>query len=209
MRARCSAAFVAYDLLKLGGDDWHPRPTSQRRAALEVLIQGLPEAAGTAEAGLLRLSPQLPLDSWEQLEPLRQQAASAAAEGLMLKHLDMPYLAGRKRCHCWKHKRDPYRLDAVLLYAQAGCGRRANLFIEYTFGLWNGAPGKESAQLVSFAKAYSGLNDGKITALDRWMRRHITELFGPVRAKEPCASPASPAGAEISPPARPTTWLLP
>ena len=183
--AECPAAFVAYDLLERGGDDWRPRPLSQRRAALEQLIQELPEAAATADAGLLRLSPQLPLSAWEQLEPLRLQAASAAAEGLMLKGLDSPYLAGRRRGHWWKHKRDPYRLDAVLLYAQAGSGRRANLFTDYTFGLWNDAPGEESAQLVSFAKAYSGLNDGEITALDRWIRSHTTERFGPVRAVEP------------------------
>ena len=183
--AECPAAFVAYDLLERGGDDWRPRLLSQRRAALEQLIQELPEAAATADAGLLRLSPQLPLSAWEQLEPLRLQAASAAAEGLMLKGLDSPYLAGRRRGHWWKHKRDPYRLDAVLLYAQAGSGRRANLFTDYTFGLWNGAPGEESAQLVSFAKAYSGLNDGEITALDRWIRSHTTERFGPVRAVEP------------------------
>ncbi|MDH4406805.1 MAG: ATP-dependent DNA ligase [Cyanobium sp. D14.bin.5] len=178
--AECPAAFVAYDLLERGGDDWRPRPLSQRRAALEVLIRGLPEAAGTAEAGLLRLSPQLPLDSWERLEPLRQQAAGAAAEGLMLKHLDSPYLAGRKRGHWWKHKRDPYTLDAVLLYAQAGSGRRANLFTDYTFGLWNG-----EGELVSFAKAYSGLNDSEITALDHWIRSNTTERYGPVRAVEP------------------------
>jgi DNA ligase-1 len=178
--AECPAAFVAYDLLEQGGDDWRPRPLSQRRAALEVLIRGLPEAAGTAEAGLLRLSPRLPLTAWGQLEPLRQQAAGAAAEGLMLKHLDSPYLAGRKRGHWWKHKRDPYTLDAVLLYAQAGSGRRANLFTDYTFGLWNG-----EGELVSFAKAYSGLNDSEITALDRWIRSHTTERFGPVRAVEP------------------------
>ena len=183
--AECPAAFVAYDLLEQGGNDWRPKPLSQRRAALEVLIRGLPEAAGTAEAGLLRLSPRLPLTAWEQLEPLRQQAASAAAEGLMLKQLESPYLAGRKRGRWWKHKRDPHTLDAVLLYAQAGSGRRANLFTDYTFGLWNGAPGEESAQLVSFAKAYSGLNDGEITALDRWIRSHTTERFGPVRAVEP------------------------
>ena len=183
--AECPAAFVAYDLLERGGDDWRPRPLSQRRAALEQLIRELPKAAATAEAGLLRLSPQLPLTAWEQLEPLRLQAASAAAEGLMLKGLDSPYLAGRRRGHWWKHKRDAYRLDAVLLYAQAGSGRRANLFTDYTFGLWNGAPGEESAQLVSFAKAYSGLNDGEITALDRWIRSHTTERFGPVRAVEP------------------------
>lgn len=175
--AECPAAFVAYDLLELGGDDLRQRPLSQRRAALEELLQDLPETTPTPAAGLLRLSPRLPLTAWEQLEPLRQQAASAAAEGLMLKGLASPYLAGRKRGHWWKDKRDPFRLDAVLLYAQAGSGRRANLFTDYTFGLWDG-----EGQLVSFAKAYSGLDDAEITALDRWIRSHTTERFGPVRA---------------------------
>ena len=178
--AECPAAFVAYDLLELGGDDLRQRPLSQRRSALEELLQYLLETTPTPEAGLLRLSPRLPLTAWEQLEPLRQQAASATAEGLMLKNLASPYLAGRKRGHWWKHKRDPYTLDAVLLYAQAGSGRRANLFTDYTFGLWDG-----EGQLVSFAKAYSGLNDGEITALDRWIRSHTTERFGPVRAVQP------------------------
>ncbi|MCP9783892.1 ATP-dependent DNA ligase [Cyanobium sp. WKJ7-Wakatipu] len=178
--AECPAAFVAYDLLELGGDDLRQRPLSQRRSALEELLQDLPETTPTPAAGLLRLSPLLPLRAWEQLEPLRQQAASAAAEGLMLKGLASPYLAGRKRGQWWKHKRDPYTLDAVLLYAQAGSGRRANLYTDYTFGLWNA-----EGELVSFAKAYSGLNDGEITALDRWIRSHTTERFGPVRAVEP------------------------
>ncbi|NDG73958.1 MAG: cisplatin damage response ATP-dependent DNA ligase, partial [Synechococcaceae bacterium WB8_1B_136] len=189
--AECPAAFVAYDLLEWGCDDWRPRPLSQRRAALEQLLHTLPEATPTPAAGLLRLSPRLPLEDWQQLEPLRQQAASAAAEGLMLKQLESPYLAGRRRGHWWKHKRDPYSLDAVLLYAQAGSGRRANLFTDYTFGLWDQPPGApnatdgEPAQLVSFAKAYSGLDDGEITALDRWIRSHTTERFGPVRAVQP------------------------
>jgi len=178
--ADCPAAFVAYDLLELGGDDLRQAPLSQRRAALEELLQDLPETTPTPAAGLLRLSPRLPLTAWEQLEPLRLQAASAAAEGLMLKGIASPYLAGRKRGQWWKHKRDPYTLDAVLLYAQAGSGRRANLFTDYTFGLWN-AEGK----LVSFAKAYSGLNDAEITALDRWIRSHTSERFGPVRAVQP------------------------
>jgi DNA ligase-1 len=177
--SECPAAFVAYDLLELGGDDWRPRPLQQRRAALEELLHGHTAAPGSAAAGLLRLSPRLPLSSWQQLEPLRRQAAGAAAEGLMLKALASPYLAGRKRGHWWKHKRDPYRLDAVLLYAQAGSGRRANLYTDYTFGLWSGG------ELVSFAKAYSGLDDGEITALDRWIRSHTTERFGPVRAVQP------------------------
>jgi len=185
--AECPAAFVAYDLLEQDGDDWRQRPLSQRRAALEELLHKCPEATPTPAAGLLRLSPRLPLEQWEQLEPLRQQASSTAAEGLMLKHLDSPYLAGRKRGHWWKHKRDPYTLDAVLLYAQAGSGRRANLFTDYTFGLWdrNTSETGEPARLVSFAKAYSGLDDGEITALDRWIRSHTTERFGPVRAVQP------------------------
>ena len=178
--AECPAAFVAYDLLELGGDDLRQAPLSQRRAALEELLQDLPETTPTPAAELLRLSPRLPLTAWEQLEPLRLQAASAAAEGLMLKGLASPYLAGRKRGQWWKHKRDPYTLDAVLLYAQAGSGRRANLFTDYTFGLWDG-----EGQLVSFAKAYSGLDDAEITALDRWIRSHTSERFGPVRAVQP------------------------
>jgi DNA ligase-1 len=182
--AECPACFVAYDLLERGGEDWRPRPLSQRRAALEELHQRLQQTTPTPEAGLLRLSPRLSLGSWSQLEPLRQQASAAAAEGLMLKALESPYLAGRKRGHWWKHKRDPCTLDAVLLYAQAGSGRRANLFTDYTFGLWD-RPAGEPAQLVSFAKAYSGLDDGEITALDRWIRQHTTERFGPVRAVEP------------------------
>jgi DNA ligase-1 len=180
--AECPAAFVAYDLLEWQGDDGRQRPLRQRRAALEALIQTLPAAPG---AGRLRLSPGLALESWEQLESLRQQAAAASAEGLMLKALASPYLAGRKRGHWWKHKREPYSLDAVLLYAQAGSGRRANLFTDYTFGLWDRSPGEEPARLVSFAKAYSGLDDGEITALDRWIRGHTTERFGPVRAVAP------------------------
>ena len=185
--ADCPAVFVAYDLLEQGGDDWRQRPLSQRRAALEALIQALPAAATTPAAGLLRLSPRLALSQWEQLEPLRQQAAAASAEGLMLKALASPYLAGRRRGHWWKHKREPYRLDAVLLYAQAGSGRRANLFTDYTFGLWDRVPGPDGdpAQLVTFAKAYSGLDDGEITALDRWIRSHTSERFGPVRAVQP------------------------
>jgi DNA ligase-1 len=178
--AECPAAFVAYDLLEQGGDDWRQRPLSHRRAALEEVLHSLPEATATPAAGHLRLSPRLALVDWQHLEALRPQASAAAAEGLMLKDLESPYLAGRKRGHWWKHKRDPYTLDAVLLYAQAGSGRRANLFTDYTFGLWN-----DAGELVSFAKAYSGLDDGEITALDRWIRSHTTERFGPVRVVQP------------------------
>jgi len=183
LQAECPAAFVAYDLLEQQGEDWRTRPLHQRRVALESLIQyGLDAStnAGGLPTGPLRLSPRLALSEWQELEPLRQQARNAGAEGLMLKALDSPYQSGRKRGSWWKHKLDPYRLDVVLLYAQAGSGRRANLFTDYTFGLWD-----PNGQLVSVAKAYSGLDDQEIVALDRWIRSHTIERFGPVRAVEP------------------------
>ena len=173
LRADCPAAFVAYDLLEHAGVDIRLQPLRERRVALEAVISAVPGPTP------LRLSPLLPLAKWDQLETLRAEAAQAGAEGVMLKAADSPYQAGRRRGSWWKHKREPLRLDAVLLYAQAGSGRRANLFTDYTFGLWNGA-----GELVSFAKAYSGLNDEEIVELDRWIRRHTTERFGPVRAVE-------------------------
>jgi len=141
---------------------------------------------------------------------LRQQAREAGAEGLMLKDLGSPYGSGRRRGSWWKHKLEPMRLDAVLLYARNGRGRRANLYTDYTFGLWaaadslegDGPPsparplegsasggGQASAgqerRLVSFASAYSGLSDAEIQELDHWIRRHTSERFGPVRAVVP------------------------
>jgi DNA ligase-1 len=193
--AELPAAFVAYDLLELGGCDRRPEPLRQRRAALEDLHQQLLAAPFPAGAGRLRLSSTLALPHWQALEALRAGAAAAGAEGLMLKDLNSPYLVGRRRGSWWKHKLEPLRLDAVLLYAQAGSGRRANLYTDYTFGLWDrpsdpsvaageGEPGQPAA-LVSFAKAYSGLSDEEIVALDRWIRSHTLQRFGPVRAVEP------------------------
>ncbi|MEI8251783.1 MAG: ATP-dependent DNA ligase [Synechococcus sp. ELA057] len=177
---QCPAVFMAYDLLEQGGVDIRSWPLHQRRAALCDLLTATRETPDSSAAGILQLSPQLPLERWTDLEPLRQQASSAGAEGLMLKALDSPYRSGRRRGQWWKHKRDPYTLDAVLLYAQAGSGRRANLFTDYTFALWNG-----DGELVTFAKAYSGLDDGEILELDRWIRSHTLERFGPVRAVQP------------------------
>ncbi|MFO0015219.1 MAG: cisplatin damage response ATP-dependent DNA ligase [Synechococcaceae cyanobacterium] len=217
----CPAAFVAYDLLERGGEDLRPTPLRQRRAALETLHQWLQMATPTPEAGRLRLSSLLPLNAWTELDSLREQARKVGAEGLMLKAANAPYLAGRRRGPWGKHKLEPLRLDAVLLYAQAGSGRRANLFTDYTFGLWESPPrpggpaggeagaetgGETDAEtgaetgteanaevgaeapapkLVSFAKAYSGLNDQEIAELDRWIRSHTSERFGPVRAVQP------------------------
>ncbi len=162
--------FLAYDLLEHQGQDIRDLPLGQRRQRLlETLVQQ-PEFS---------VSPTLEFDSLDQLKQLRQQARTHRAEGLMLKALDSPYLVGRKRGFWWKYKVDPMTLDAVLIYAQAGSGKRANLFTDYTFALWQGD------ELVTFAKAYSGLDNQEIATLDRWIRRHTEERFGPVRSVEP------------------------
>jgi DNA ligase-1 len=187
MLAQDPASYVIYDLLEQDGIDLRARPLEERRALLHQLErEGLPAP--------LRLAPVLPLSHWQELDPLRDRARSQGAEGVMLKHREAPYLSGRRRGHWWKHKLEPYRLDAVLLYAQAGSGRRANLLTDYTFGLWDRPwrdgpePTQEERthpQLVTFAKAYSGLDDGEIQRLDQWIRRHTLQRFGPVRAVEP------------------------
>ncbi len=179
LRKDCPAAFMAYDLLELDGVDQRQTPLEERRRRLETLVQSWSETERDG-ASRLRLSETPPLRGWGELEGLREQARQKGAEGLMLKAKPSPYLVGRKRGHWWKHKLEPFHLDAVLLYAQAGSGRRANLYTDYSFGLWN-----DDGELVTFAKAYSGLDDGEIRQVDRWIRAHTTERFGPVRAVEP------------------------
>lgn len=177
------ACFVLYDLLEWSGEDQRASPLRERRLRLEALHRaGLPAS--------LRLAPVMPLEHWPALDALRDQARQVGAEGVMLKKRDSPYLSGRRRGHWWKHKLEPFRLDAVLLYAQAGSGRRANLFTDYTFALWDrpwhDTESDDSApRLVTFAKAYSGLDDKDILRLDRWIRAHTVQRFGPVRAVEP------------------------
>ena len=174
----CPAALVVYDLLERDGMDCRAEPLQARRALLGAMAANW--------HGGLRLSVALPFQSWQELDEQRRRARELQAEGVMLKALDSPYLEGRKRGHWWKHKLEPYRLDAVLIYAQAGSGRRANLFTDYTFALWSTAEDPdEPPELVTFAKAYSGLNDQEIGELDRWIRRHTSERYGPVRAVEP------------------------
>jgi len=181
LQKQCPAAFMAYDLLELDGSDLRQAPLQERREQLEALVQRWSnDPAHGEERSRLRLSETPALNGWSELDPLREQAREKGAEGLMLKAKPSPYLVGRKRGHWWKHKLEPFHLDAVLLYAQSGSGRRANLYTDYSFGLWNG-----EGELVTFAKAYSGLDDGEIRQLDRWIRAHTTERFGPVRAVEP------------------------
>ncbi|WP_114992794.1 ATP-dependent DNA ligase [Synechococcus sp. UW179A] len=183
LRLECPVSFVAYDLLERGGKDLRSTSLQERLEQLSDLQQLMDaKPAGWR----CRLSSGQQLERWDQLDRLRQEAVEQGAEGVMLKHLESPYLSGRKRGHWWKHKRDPMTLDAVLIYAQAGRGRRANLFTDYTFALRD-RPSEpaNSRQLVTFAKAYSGLNDAEILELDRWIRGHTRERFGPTRSVDP------------------------
>ncbi|TDK33775.1 cisplatin damage response ATP-dependent DNA ligase [Luteimonas terrae] len=158
-----------YDLLELGGEDWRARPQHERRAALEVLI------AAHGDPRIV-VSPRVEAASWAAAARLRDEARDRGVEGLMLKRANAAYQTGRRRGDWWKWKIDPLTIDAVLLYAQAGHGRRSTLYTDYTFGLWDGDT------LVPVAKAYSGLDDSEILALDKWIRAHTLERFGPVRS---------------------------
>ena len=160
-------AFLAYDLLEESGNDLRPAPLVERRRRLEALLAEL--------ADRLCLSPEVRAASWHELADLRAEARRRHVEGLMLKRRDAAYGTGRQRGAWWKWKIDPLTVDAVLVYAQAGSGRRANLFTDYTFAVWQGA------ELVPIAKAYSGLSDQEILSLDRWIRQHTVDRFGPVR----------------------------
>ena len=161
---------MAYDLLEQDGEDLREAPLAERRARLAELL---------GERDRMLVSPIVEASSWEELAALRAEARARRTEGLMLKRADSPYGVGRRRGNWWKWKVDPHTIDAVLLYAQAGHGRRSNLFTDYTFALWRGE------DLVPVAKAYSGLDQDEIEELDRWIRRHTRERFGPVRSVEP------------------------
>jgi DNA ligase-1 len=167
------AVLVAYDLLEEGGMDIRPLPLSERRSRLAVLVESLPAA------GRLILSPAVSAADWEALTEARRAARETGAEGLMLKRLSSEYGVGRRRGDWWKWKVDPLTVDAVLLYAQPGSGKRAGLFTDYTFGIWEGN------HLVPFAKAYSGLTDEEIRKVDAFVRRNTLEKFGPVRTVKP------------------------
>jgi DNA ligase 1 len=169
--AAAPAAFVAFDLLEEAGQDLRAQPLALRRARLEALLE--------QQGPRLRASPLVTALGWPELAALRAEARARRVEGLMVKRQDSPYGTGRQRGAWWKWKVEPLTVDAVLVYAQAGSGRRANLFTDYTFAVWRGE------ELVPIAKAYSGLSDQEILALDRWIRRHSVDRFGPVRQVRP------------------------
>jgi len=169
----------AYDLLGDGETDLRPLPFAERRARLEAFIG----ATGDAR---IDLSPVIAFDSWETLRAARADPAAAGAgadaeavEGVMLKRRDAAYLPGRPKGQWWKWKRDPHIIDAVLMYAQRGHGKRSSYYSDYTFGVWTG--GDDGQQLVPVGKAYFGFTDEELLQIDRFVRRNTTEKFGPVR----------------------------
>ncbi len=194
-------AFIAYDLLELGGADLRERPQGERRELLEAVI---------AEQPAIRLSPVESRPSWEAFAELRREARARGVEGLMLKHRSARYGTGRRKQDdlaagtWWKWKIEPFSVDCLLVYAQAGHGRRASVYTDYTFAVWNRTPrdaaeaeaaiaaiarkeppAVEALQLVAFAKAYSGLTDAEFMRVDKVIRGSTLEKFGPVRSVRP------------------------
>src|SRR5207237_746743 len=159
-------------LLEEGGVDVRPLPLDERRSRLERLV-------GAAAHDRLLLSPVVAAGSWEELGRLWRESRGRNVEGLMLKRRGSPYRVGRVRGDWWKWKIEPFTIDAVLILAQRGNGKRASLYTDYTFGVW------DRGQLVPVAKAYSGLTDAEIRKVDAFVRGHTVEKFGPVRSVRP------------------------
>ena len=163
----------AYDLLEENAEDIRALPFAERRARLDAIVNAAPDDAP------LRLSPLIDFPNWEALAATRETSRDLGAEGVMLKRQDSPYRDGRKKGDWWKWKVDPLTVDAVMIYAQSGHGRRANLFTDFTFAVWDGN------QLVPFTKAYSGLTDAEFRRITAWVKKNTLERFGPVRSVKP------------------------
>jgi DNA ligase-1 len=164
--------FIAYDLLEYEGKDIRDLPLVERRDILTAIIKDLRQP-------FIHLSPIIAFTDWEQLKNIRTGARDIGSEGLMLKRKNSTYQVGRKRGDWWKWKIDPLTIDAVMIYAQKGHGRRSNLYTDYTFAV------KDGDKLVSFTKAYSGLTDKEILQIDAFIKRNSIEKFGPVRTVKP------------------------
>lgn len=166
-------AVIAYDCLEYQGEDIRQKMQSERRKLLEKLH------LETLSSEFFRLSPLISFDSWDELAAKRDESRAMTAEGIMLKRKSAAYQVGRRRGDWWKWKIDPLSVDAVMIYAQKGHGRRADLYTDYTFAVWDGD------KLVPFAKAYSGLTDQEINKVDNFIKRNTIEKFGPVRTVKP------------------------
>jgi DNA ligase-1 len=199
--ADAPVGFIAYDILELGGVDLRDRPQSERRELLEQAVAG---------QSAIHLSPIETRPSWQAFAELREESRTRGVEGFMLKHRQARYGTGRRKQDdlaggtWWKWKIDPLSVDCVLIYAQAGHGRRASVYTDYTFAVWNRTPrdaaeaqavveaiarkeppAPDALQLVAFAKAYSGLTDEEFKLVDKIIRSTTLEKFGPVRSVRP------------------------
>ena len=170
--AEVPVVLQCYDLLEFEGRDIRAFDFRTRREFLENLV-------GSLDSEVFRVTEAVDAASWEHLAERREESRSLGVEGFMLKHKASPYRVGRHRGDWWKWKIDPFTVDAVLIYAQKGSGKRSNLFTDYTFAVWKGN------ELVPFAKAYSGLTDAEIRKVDRFVRANTIETFGPVRSVKP------------------------
>jgi len=166
-------ALIAYDCLEYDGEDIRYKTQTERRKLLEGL------QATTPYPEVFNISSLITFNSWNELAEIREQSRAMVAEGIMLKRKDAHYQVGRRRGDWWKWKIDPLSVDAVMIYAQKGHGRRADLYTDYTFAVWDGD------KLVPFAKAYSGLTDTEINKVDSFVKRNTLEKFGPVRTVKP------------------------
>ncbi|MEO0337901.1 MAG: ATP-dependent DNA ligase [Bacteroidota bacterium] len=170
---KAPVVLIAYDLLEYEGKDLRAEPIAARRTLLEKLLEAHPTN------GIILLSELVQKDNWGDLKEERLNSRAHFSEGLMLKRKSSEYKSGRKRGDWWKWKVDPLTIDAVMIYAQRGHGRRANLFSDFTFAVWDGEA------LVPFTKAYSGLTDKEFNEITAWVRQNTVERFGPVRSVTP------------------------
>ena len=166
-----------YDILFDGETDVRPLPFDERRRRLQAWF-------ARERPSRMDLSELIGFDTIEQLASIREGARAASIEGLMLKRADSPYVPGRPKGLWWKWKRDPLTIDAVMMYAQRGSGKRSSYYSDYTFGLWRGRD-DGTRELVPVGKAYAGYTDEELVVLDRWIRNHTVGRFGPVREVEP------------------------
>jgi len=179
--AELPAVLVAYDLLEEAGVDLRTLPQHERRTLLEALVED-------SRQSCLKISPLVEASDWEALAAMRTESRARGVEGMMVKAKSAEYGVGRTKNvgTWWKWKIDPYSVDAVLIYAQAGHGRRASLYTDYTFAVWDADPEQAGQRkLVPFAKAYSGLTDAEIAVVDNAIRKTTVEKFGPVRSVKP------------------------
>ena len=172
-------AFVAYDLLELNGIDLRENILSKRRKYLENFFYNLLNNNETNFGYKFQISKLLKSKNWDEVENIIKSSRKYNTEGLVIKLKNSKYLSGRKKGNWWKYKLDPLQLDAILIYAKIGSGKRADLYTDYSFALW------KEKKLVKFASAYSGLTNIEIKELDKWIRKNTLERYGPVRSVLP------------------------